>query len=131
MLKTPAPCFCFQSSRDEARRIAQDVVGSCPLGWASQIVPTRKADSAAWLTSSSLGSRALIFDDDEVVQLLRAAVEREGSQVAFARRHGIDRTYLNQVLKGKRRATEAVVKALGLRKVYTAKLWRHRARWTE
>jgi DNA-binding phage protein len=98
------------------------VVSCCPLGWASHIVSTREADSAAWLTSSNLGSRALIFDDDEVVQLLRAAVEREGSQVAFARRHGIERTHLNQILTGKRPVSANVVKALGLQRVYTAKL---------
>jgi DNA-binding phage protein len=85
-------------------------------------VPTRKADSTAWLTSSNLGSHALVFDDDEVVQLLRAAVEREGSQVAFARRHGVERTHLNQILTGKRPVSANVVKALGLQKVYTAKL---------
>ena len=98
------------------------MVGCGHLSWASRIVPTRKADSAAWLTSSNLGSHALIFDDDEVVQLLRAAVEREGSQVAFARRHGLERTHLNQILTGKRPVSANVVKALGLRKVCTAKL---------
>jgi len=85
-------------------------------------VPTRKADSAAWLASSNLGRHALIFDDDEVVQLLRAAVEREGSQVAFARRHGLERTQLNQILTGKRSVSAKFVEALGLQKVYTAKL---------
>jgi DNA-binding phage protein len=85
-------------------------------------VPTRKADSAAWLASSNLGSHALIFDDDEVVQLLRAAVEREGSQVAYARRHGLERSQVNQTLTGKRPVSASVVKALGLQKVYTAKL---------
>ena len=45
---------------------------------------------------SNLGSRALIFDDKEVVQLLRAAVEREGSQVVYARRHGLERSQVNQ-----------------------------------
>jgi len=60
----------------------------------------------------------LTFDDDEVVQLLRAAIEREGNQVAFARHHGLDRVYLNMVLHGKRAIGEKVIKALGLRKVY-------------
>lgn len=72
------------------------------------------------LASSNLGSHALIFDDDEVVRLLRAAVERERSQVAFARRHDLDRVYLNMVLNRKRPVGEKVAKALGLRKVYTS-----------
>jgi hypothetical protein len=65
-----------------------------------------------------LGSHSLIFDDDEVIQLLRAAVEREGNQGAFARRYGINRSFLNMVLNGKREASGIVLKALGLRKVY-------------
>jgi DNA-binding phage protein len=93
-----------------------------PLDWTSRIVPTRKADSAAWLASSNLGSHALIFDDDEVVQLLKAAVEREGNQRAFATRHRLNRTLLNRILKGKGPVNANVVKALGLQKVYTAKL---------
>jgi len=52
----------------------------------------------------------------EVVVLLRGAVEREGSQLAFARRHGVNRT---QVLNGKK-AGPAITNALGLRKVYVA-----------
>jgi pimeloyl-ACP methyl ester carboxylesterase len=57
-------------------------------------------------------------NEDEVIQLLRAAVEREGNQIAFARRHGLERSGLNMILNGKRPVTSAVVKALGLRKVY-------------
>jgi len=72
--------------------------------------------------SSNIGTYALTFNHDEVVRLLKAAVEREGSQVAFARRHGLERTQLNQILTGKRPVSASVVKALGLRKVYTAKL---------
>jgi hypothetical protein len=34
--------------------------------------------------------------------MLRAAIEGVGSQDAFARRHGIDRTHLNQILSGKK-----------------------------
>jgi hypothetical protein len=65
-----------------------------------------------------LGSHLLVFNDDEVIQLLRAAVEREGNQGAFARRYRINRSHLNMILNGKRSATGIVLKALGLRKVY-------------
>jgi len=67
---------------------------------------------------TKLGSHLLVFNDDEVIQLLRAAVEREGNQGAFARRHGVERSGLNMILNGKRPVTSAVLKALGLRKVY-------------
>jgi DNA-binding phage protein len=66
----------------------------------------------------NIGTYALTFDHDEVVQLLRAAVEREGNQVAFARRHGLERTTLNQILNRKKGITRAVLKTIGLRKVY-------------
>jgi hypothetical protein len=68
--------------------------------------------------AGELGTSARVFDDYEVRQLLRAAVEREGTQVAFAKRRRLDRTHLNQVLKGKGRIGRSVLKCLGLRKAY-------------
>jgi transcriptional regulator with XRE-family HTH domain len=59
-----------------------------------------------------------VLDDDDVVHLLRAAVKREGSQAAFAERHGLDRGTMNSILNGKRRVSATVLRALGLRKVY-------------
>ena len=73
------------------------------------------------MAKRKLGTRSLIFDDHEVIQLLRAAIERVGSQDAFARRHGIDRTHLNQILSGKKSVNTAVMRALRLRKVYAPK----------
>jgi DNA-binding phage protein len=73
------------------------------------------------IDETTLGTHLLVLNDDEVVHLLRAAVEREGNQGAFARRYGIERTGLNQILNGKRSVTSAVLKALGLRKVYAPK----------
>jgi DNA-binding transcriptional regulator YdaS (Cro superfamily) len=78
------------------------------------------------MAKRKLGIHSLIFDDDEVIQLLRAAIEREGTQDAFARRYGIDRTHLNQILSGKKSVNRVVESALGLRKVYAPKL---RRRW--
>jgi hypothetical protein len=68
--------------------------------------------------SSNLGTYALTFNHDEVVRLLKVAVEREGSQLAYAKRHGIDRAHLNQILNGKKSVGPSFLKALGLRKVY-------------
>jgi hypothetical protein len=68
--------------------------------------------------SSGLGRNALVFDESDVVHLLRAAVEREGSQVAFADRYGVDRAYVSTVLNGRRRVSGSLAKALGLRKAY-------------
>src|SRR5215469_11273563 len=58
---------------------------------------------------------------NDVLDLLRAAVKREGSQTAFAKHHSLNRSYLNMVLRGKRPMGHAVADALGLRVVYIAK----------
>ncbi len=71
--------------------------------------------------STGLGSVELVFDDDDVVQLLRTAIEREGSQIAFAKHHGINRTYLNMVLSGKRPVGDGIAETLGLHKVYAVR----------
>jgi hypothetical protein len=71
--------------------------------------------------SGDLGSLEFVFDHDDVVQLLKIAIEHEGSQIAFAKRHHIDRANLNMVLNGKRAVTDGVAEAIGLRKVYMAK----------
>jgi hypothetical protein len=52
-------------------------------------------------SETQLGRQVLAFNDDEVVGLLRAAIKREGSQVAYARRHGLERTGLNMILRKK------------------------------
>jgi transcriptional regulator with XRE-family HTH domain len=67
------------------------------------------------MAKRKLGAHSLVFDDDEVIQLLSAAVQREGTQDAFARRHGINRTHLNQILNGKKSVNATVMKALRLR----------------
>jgi hypothetical protein len=76
--------------------------------------------SSKALVPSDLGFQAHVFDQDDCVRLLKVAVEREGSQTAFAKRHGVDRAFVNMVLNGKRSAGDALAKALGLRKVYIA-----------
>jgi hypothetical protein len=53
-------------------------------------------------------------DENDVVRLLKAAVEREGGQAAFAKRHRIDRSTINRVLN------DAIAKVLKLRRVYVA-----------
>jgi hypothetical protein len=70
--------------------------------------------------SSGLGSVELVFNDDDVLDLLRTVIKREGSQVAFAKHHGINRTYLNMVLSRQRPVGDSVAEALGLHKVYVA-----------
>jgi DNA-binding transcriptional regulator YdaS (Cro superfamily) len=62
----------------------------------------------------------MVLDADAVRSLLRVAIELEGGQGAFARRHGLQRSNLNGILNGKRPVSVSVVKALGLRRAYIA-----------
>jgi len=62
-----------------------------------------------------------VFDDSDVVDLLRIAVEREGGQGAFSRHSGVQRAYLSRVLNGKEPPGRSIAKSLRLRKVYIVK----------
>ena len=68
------------------------------------------------------GRLAVVFEEDELARLLKAEVEREGGQTAFAKRYKLDRSRVNRILSGQLRASEAVAKALGLRRVYIRRL---------
>jgi DNA-binding phage protein len=81
--------------------------------------PKRRKQNAALLAKSKLGRKARIFEDADVIRLLRAAVERDGSITAFAKQHGLPRSDVSKILSGKRPIT-IVVKALGLRWVCIA-----------
>jgi hypothetical protein len=70
--------------------------------------------------SKKLGRQDLVFDEDEALILLKAAIEREGSSAAFAEHYGVTRSYISHVLTGRYPVAAAITKALGLRKVYVA-----------
>jgi len=72
------------------------------------------------LLACQTGRLAVVFEEDDLVRLLRAAVEREGGQTAFAKRYKVDRTRVNRILSRQLRASEAIAKALGLRRAYIA-----------
>jgi transcriptional regulator with XRE-family HTH domain len=62
-----------------------------------------------------------VLDNKDVVRLLHVAVKKAGSQSAFARRMGLERSHLNFVLNGKRPPSESIIKALNLRIAYLPK----------
>ena len=70
--------------------------------------------------SKKLGRREHVFDEHEVFVLLKAAIERDGSFVAFAERSGVTRSYVSHVLSGRHALGAAMIKGLGIRKVYVA-----------
>ena len=77
----------------------------------------KREDSLA----SELARPAMILEERDVIELLRAAVGRERSQAHFARQYGIDRVQVNRLLNGRKtNVPAAIAKALGLRKVFVA-----------
>ena len=76
-------------------------------------MPKSNQSSAVFDYPKNLGFHALVFSNDDVVRLLRAAVKRERGQTAFAKHHSVNRAHLNMILNGKRPAG-----AIGLHKVY-------------
>jgi hypothetical protein len=80
---------------------------------------TLKGQIAALLANGGLGKRLLTLDDSDVRVLLKAAIKQEGSISAFAKRHGLERSQLNNILTAKRAVSGPLIEAMGLRKVYT------------
>jgi hypothetical protein len=60
----------------------------------------------------------LVLNDDDVADLVKAAVNRAGSQAVFAKRYGINRTELSAFLNGRRGISASLAKAFGLRRVW-------------
>jgi hypothetical protein len=73
------------------------------------------------ISRNNFHKRGKVFEEDDVVHLLSAAIEREGGQTAFAKRHGLDRGGVNMILHRKKRVNDSVAAAFGLRRVYVAK----------
>jgi hypothetical protein len=52
-----------------------------------------------------------------VLQLLHREIRKAGSQAEWARRNGIDRTYLNKVINGRKSPGPAILNALKIEKL--------------
>jgi hypothetical protein len=58
-----------------------------------------------------------LLDEKDVLRLLREDVNKAGGQSAWARRTGVDHSYVKQVLRGKKKPGPTIVQALKLNKV--------------
>jgi DNA invertase Pin-like site-specific DNA recombinase len=68
--------------------------------------------------SRALGLRKVTSRTEaEVLQLLRREIREAGSQAEWARRNGIDRTYLNKVINGRKSAGPAILNALQIKEM--------------
>lgn len=56
---------------------------------------------------------------DQMLIRLRAAVEKEESQAAYAKRHDLSAQYLGDVLAGRREPGPKILASLGLKEVVT------------
>jgi hypothetical protein len=56
-----------------------------------------------------------IFESDDVISLLQFEIRQAGSQMAWAKKAGVDRPRLNRILNGRKPITPAIIRALGLR----------------
>lgn len=54
---------------------------------------------------------------DSVMAMVRRACREAGSQKAWAAQHGINETFLSQVLRGEREPSSAILRPLGLERV--------------
>jgi len=59
-----------------------------------------------------------LLSQDDVLKLLRSRVKSLGGQVAFSKQMGVERTYLNTVLNGRKGIGPSIMEALNLRIVY-------------
>jgi hypothetical protein len=69
----------------------------------------------------NFGRPGVIFDEKDVIRLLRVEIEKEGSQAAFARRYSVDRPNVNAMLSGRIPVSKDIADAIGLRRTYTPK----------
>jgi len=72
-------------------------------------------------TATEFGRPGIIFDEGDVIRLLRVEIEKDGSQAAWARRRRIERPSVNAMLSGRIPVSKTVANAIGLRRTYTAK----------
>ena len=56
------------------------------------------------------------MSEQEVLDIIRQAVDRAGSQKAFAELCGVSAPYLSDVLKGNRSPGERILNQLGIKK---------------
>lgn len=56
------------------------------------------------------------LNSQQVISALRQACKNEGSQKAWATKHGLSSSFLTDVLQGRRGLTDRVLAALGLKR---------------
>lgn len=60
-----------------------------------------------------------MLTEQDIRDRLRAAIEKAGSQAAFARQHDISLQYVNDVVNGRRDIGQKILDAIGVERVVT------------
>ena len=55
-----------------------------------------------------------VHTPDHVREMMRLAIDKEGTQKAWADRHGVSQAYVSDVLLGRRDPSDAIAKVFGL-----------------
>lgn len=63
-----------------------------------------------------------MLTEQDVMDLLRVAIDVAGSQAAFARQHGISLQYINDVMRGRREIGQKILAVLGIERVVSYRL---------
>jgi DNA-binding phage protein len=63
-------------------------------------------------------AKVLLFNEEAMITRLRAKVERAGSQSEFARKVGVERVTLNQVLRGHLHIPPSMWSVLKIKRIY-------------
>lgn len=69
------------------------------------------------MTDKLVTQTAILLDTIDIHRLLSERAKAEGGQAAWAAKLGISRSYMNDIMFGRRPPSEAVLLAIGYRKV--------------
>jgi transcriptional regulator with XRE-family HTH domain len=61
----------------------------------------------------------MALSQDQALASIKKKIDGEGSQLAFARKHGLSPAYISDVLTGRRDPSKAILDAVGLERVVT------------
>lgn len=57
------------------------------------------------------------MDQEAAMKLVSKAIEKEGSQKAFAQKHALSPAFVNDITQGRRELSKAILDAVGLERV--------------
>ena len=62
------------------------------------------------------------LNEEQVRKRLQAAIDKAGSQRAWAKAHGLSAPFVNDVLRGNRQISDRICDALGLERIVTYRI---------